>query len=211
MRRGGWPHGLSIRGWAASHLQEPPADLSGFPVYRLRAGPTIFRNHAARLAPWWFSSSGRGRFDLVLAAGQGTCYLARTEVAGLLETFPGLQVVPEAEVDARATFEVVLARTLRLANCCASSAAQFGANAEIHDGLDYPKCQGWTARFHGAGFDGIRYFVRSDPGRQLIGYALFGAAGEAPADRWPAGASAPVSAEARRDAEKYGLRVEPTP
>lgn len=161
--------------------------------------------------PWWFSSSGRGRFDLKLVRGYGTCYLAQTEVAGLLETFPGMQVVDEADVDKRATFEVVLAAPQRLANCCAPSAGKFGVNAEIHDGLDYEKCQRWAAAFYGANFDGIRYFVRSDPGRALIAYALFDPAGQAPAGRWLAGSSNPVSAKARLDAERYGLSVRPTP
>ncbi len=102
-------------------------------------------------------------------------------------------------------------RDLRLANCCVRAASKFGINAEIHSSTDYDKTQGWAAAFHEAGFDGIRYFLRSDPALKLIGYALFDAAGEAPPGRWPSGPSEPVSPATLTEARRYGFEVIPVP
>src|SRR5690606_5570920 len=64
----------------------PPPDpeaLRDFPVWHVHAGTVLCRVTAAEHGPWWFSSTGEGRFDLV--PPRGTCYLADDEVAALLE------------------------------------------------------------------------------------------------------------------------------
>ncbi len=68
----------------------------------------------------------------------------------------------------------------------------------------------WASAFERAGFDGVRYFVRSDPSRMLVGYAIFGEVAEAPS-HWPIGDSARISDEELRKAERWGLRIRPTP
>lgn len=191
---------------ARSHLGKPSGELRRFPEYRLRAGTPIYRIHRRDFSPWWFSADGRGRFDLT--AGFGTCYLAQRPLGALLETFRGVRMVSEEDVAARREFVVALARDLRLANCCVAAAARFGVNAEIHTTHEYGKTQAWAAALHRAGFEGIRYFLRSDPSLKLIGYAVFG---EPPPGNWPQGTSEPVSGRAVLDAARYGLRVAPTP
>ncbi len=164
--------------------------------------------HRRAHAPWWFSTDGSGRFDL--SAPRGTCYLAREPTGALLETHQGLTVVTDEALDERLLFEGRIGRPLRLANCCAPGAREFGVNAEIHDTPDYAKAQRWASAFEQAGFDGVRYFVRSDPSRMLIGYAIFGDVGHAPG-HWPTGTSALISDDELRKAERWGLRVRPTP
>lgn len=196
---------------ASAYLGEPPPDLRGFPSYTLRRGSPVHRVHRSDRDPWWFSSDGRGRFDLVLRPGRGTCYLARTPAAGMLETFKGIRLLPEAEVERRRVFTARFERPLRLGNCCAAGAARFGVNSEVHSTADYGKTQRWAAAFADAGFDGVRYFIRSDPSSSLIGYALFGDAGEAKVGAWPRGESAHIAAATCTEVERWGLRVVPVP
>ncbi len=164
--------------------------------------------HRREHGPWWFSTDGSGRFDL--CGPRGTCYLARDPTAALLETHKGLTVVTEEALDERLLFEARIGRRLRLANCCAPGAREFGVNAEIHDTPEYAKTRRWASAFDRAGFDGVRYFVRSDPSRTLVGYAIFGEVTAARAG-WPTGNSARISYEELRKAERWGLRIRPTP
>lgn len=202
---------MSVSTAAVSHLQEPPPDLRGFPRYALAPGIDICRIHPGHLGAWWFASDGRGRFDLVLRDGRGTCYLAQRPAGALLESFRGIRTVAEEDIRLRREFHVGVERRLSLANCCAPSAGRFGVNAELHSGLDYALTQRWAAAFDDHGFAGVRHFVRSDPSGTLIGYALFGPAGEPPAGAWPAGASCSIAPETIEDAARYGLAVRPTP
>jgi RES domain len=202
---------LSTRRPAPSRLEWPPDDLGRFPAYSLRRGTEIHRNHRWDKDPWWFASSGEGRFDLVGRQGFGTCCLAQRPVGGLLEAFKGLRVVSEDAVDKRREFSTTVSRGLRLANCCVKAASRFGVNAEIHSTTDYDKTHAWAAALHKAGFDGIRYFLRSDPALKLIGYALFDEAGEAPPGRWPSGRSDRVAPATLREAREYGFEVIPVP
>jgi RES domain len=132
-------------------------------------------------------------------------------VAGLLETFKGMRLVDEAELRARAHFSATLEQPLRLADCCAPSAGTFGVNGEIHTTPNYQETQQWASALATAGFDGIRYLCRSDPGMQLVGYAVFDAAGEAPPGQWPVGSDQPIAEDILRDAERYGLHFRPAP
>ncbi|MFL5781927.1 MAG: RES family NAD+ phosphorylase [Thermoleophilaceae bacterium] len=164
--------------------------------------------HRTAHGPWWFSSNGSGRFDL--RGPRGTCYLAADPVGALLEAHQGLTVVTDEVLAERHLLDAQVPRPLRLANCCAPRAREFGVNAEIHDSPDYEKTNRWAAAFETSGFAGVRYFVRSDPSRNLVGYALFGTAGDRAGD-WPAGTSRPVPDAVLRSAERWGFRVRPTP
>jgi hypothetical protein len=132
-------------------------------------------------------------------------------VGGVLEAFKGMRIVSEEDVAGRRECEILLTRDLRLANCCVAAASKFGVNAEIHTTEDFDKTHAWSAALRRAEFDGIRYFLRSDPSLKLIGYALFNGAGEAPAGTWPDCRSAAISERTLADAAKYGLRIAPTP
>lgn len=78
----------------------PPEHLAGFPRRTYPAGRSLFRAHLIERDPWWFASSGEGRFDL--AAPHGTCYVAEDPVLTLLEVWGGLRVIPMPYARARA-------------------------------------------------------------------------------------------------------------
>jgi len=199
---------------ARSLLRPPPDDpgeLTGFPQHLLGKGSELHRIHRAELNPWFFSSGPLWRFNPCEIRGLGACYLGEKPVTGVLETFKGIQVVDEAELRVRAHFSARLDRQLRLADCCAPAAARFGVNGEIHTTPDYERPQEWASALARAGFAGIRYLCRSDPGMQLIGYALFDDAGQAPPNRWPDGTDQPITDDTVREAERYGLRISPAP
>jgi hypothetical protein len=199
---------------AASYLAAPPAGaeaLRDFPQALLSPGTEIHRIHAAASGAWYFSAQDTWRFNPCGVAGLGACYFAERAVAGLLESYKGVTVVAEQDVTAKAHFTAALEAELRLADCCAAAALGSGINAEIHSTTNYELTQAWATAFALAGFAGVRYFCRSDPATELVGYALFDAAGEPAPGRWPAGHDRPIGEALIREAEDYGLRVRPTP
>ncbi len=171
----------------------------------------MHRIHRATLGTWWFESSDAWRFNPTGAPGVGACYLAETAVAGLLEVFKGVRVIDDADVRARAHFSVTLDRPLRLADVGAAGANAFGVNGEIHSTTDYALTQRWASAFALAGFAGVRYLCRSDPGMKLVAYALFDHAGGAPPGCWPDGSDRPIGDEVLQEAERFGLIVRPAP
>ena len=197
-----------------TYLAAPPRDpeeLRRFPHSILRAGKEVHRIHSVGLAAWYFGADDAWRFNPCAVPNLGACYLAERAVAGLLETYKGVTVVAEEDLAVKAHFTATLERDVRLANCCVRAAGAFDVNGEIHTTSDYALTQAWAGALASAGFEGIRYFCRSDPAMGLVGYALFDTAGVAPPGRWPAGRDAPVDESIVREAEEYGLRVRPTP
>jgi hypothetical protein len=154
--------------------------------------------------PWYFSSDGSGRFDLAAGSGRGTCYVARDPVGCFLEVFRFANPIPEIEIEARRISQLELPE-MRLADCTSSLARGFGLTAEIHSSPDYAMTQAWAAAFAAAGFEGIQYLLRHDPGQSHLGVAFFGPAGP---QALPVAATDPIGpevvAEARR---KFGLQV----
>jgi len=199
---------------APSFLAPPPVDarqLKSFPAFVLRRGSEVHRIHLATLDPWYFNAQDTWRCSPCAVDGLGACYLAERPVAGLLETFKGVTVVDERDVLQRAHFTAQLRHALRLADCCAARACAFGVDGEIHTTTDYTLTQAWAGALAVAGFAGLRYLCRSDPGLSQFGYALFDAAGQAPPGRWPKGRDSPIAEQILREAEEFGLRVRPTP
>ena len=117
---------------------------------------------------------------------------------------PGVPI-PVGEIIARRQSELLVPRTLTVADCTASQALAYGVTGEIHSGIDRARTQEWAAAFAAAGFDGVRYFVRHDPGQRQVGIALFGSGGDA---AWPATATEPIRPELIRDVERvFGVQV----
>jgi RES domain-containing protein len=171
-----------------THLAEPPDDLSGFPVWHVHAGTTVFRVTRGH-GPWWFSSAG-GRFDL--PPPRGTCYLADDPAVAVLEAFGGLvpgQSVAAADVASRQLWALELPDQCDAADTTVRAARRFGVTAEIGTVTPFEEPQRWAAAWAAAGLDGIRSRARHDPGggRAL---ALFGAAGER--RRWRKGHPQPL-------------------
>jgi hypothetical protein len=151
----------------------PPAHLkSTFPSRDYTAGTTVFRSHRHGPGPRWFSHSGEGRFDL--AAPDGTCYVAESEVVTLLETWGGLQVVPSYVAAERDSWRLRLDDGVAVADLTSNLAVQYGVTSEIFTTTDYGLTRLWASAFRQAGFSGIRYWARHDLAHSSACLALFG-------------------------------------
>jgi hypothetical protein len=129
-------------------------------------------------------------------------------VGCFLEVFRFWTLVPEAELVARRLVLLDLPPVL-LADCSSGRCREFGLTGEIHSTPDYGVTQAWATAFAAAGFNGIRYLLRHDPGQSLTGTAFFGPAGAA--DR-PFRPGEPIGSEVTEEAERrFGVRVVPTP
>lgn len=156
--------------------------------------------------PWWFSSDGSGRFDL--EAPEGTCYLATSAVAALLEVLgPELAAARAVGADLLAEREVRelrLPRRVRLADTTSRRAVAFGVTAELTTIVPYDLPRAWARALAALGFDGMRSSVRHDPESRPEGVALFGPAGER---RWRRGRARPLDAIRSELEETTGIRV----
>lgn len=157
-------------------LGDPPGNLHGFPSTDYRAGATVVRAHRAAFGPWWFSTDGSGRFDLPPGAG-GTCYLATTACTALREALgPRLSralVIPHDELAPRCVSHLALPHAVHAADTATTDAARFGVTREISASQSYDLPHAWAAALSAAGFEGIAYEGRFDPGRNAECLALF--------------------------------------
>lgn len=176
----------------------------------------LYRIHRAGRNPWWFSSSGLGRFDLREVPGappwKGTCYLALTPLGCFIEVFRDGALVPEAELAGRLLTSLALPSAVSLADCTSSRSRAFGITAEIHSTPHYERTQAWAAAFESAGFHGIHYFLRHDPGQRLTGVALFGPAGAgSEASGYLQRQGRPIGSEILKEAaSRFGIGTIPT-
>ncbi len=135
----------------------------------------------------------------------GTCYLAYSPVCCFVEVFRLWTLIPETELSLRRISTLKLPKGANLADCTASRSRVFGLTAEIHASVDYSMTYAWATAFYKAGFDGIHYYLRHDPGQHCTGVALFGPAGLAD---YPCPPAALIGEEILRKAEaRFGLRV----
>jgi hypothetical protein len=163
----------------------------------------IYRLHRRTRRPWYFSTSGTGRFDL--PEPDGTCYAALDPAVAFVEVFYGFRIVSTEElVDVVvSTMEVEAPSALRLADCTNPRAAAYGVTSEINTTVDYALTQRWAAALREAGFDGVRYWARHDPGRGPA-VALFGPAGQS--EDHPEAATQPVDPALQADVtRRYGI------
>ena len=192
-----------------SPLSDPPdrSRLSTFPSYQLSLSQRLVRIHKMSREPWWFSNTGLLRFDLTPPSG--TCYLAEEVVGAFIEVFQDWITapvpIPVEEILARSESHVTPPRLMTLADCTNPQTLSFGITAEIHASPDRAMTQQWAAAFRSAGFDGVRYFVRHDPGQRRIAVALFGEAG---LRDWPVTRTQPVSAAVLAEVEQvFGITL----
>jgi hypothetical protein len=162
---------------AVDHLAKPPPPVhlkAAFPARAYAPGTEVFRSHGHGKQPRWFSCSGAGRFDL--ATPDGTCYLAESEVITLLETWGGLQVVPNYKAAERDSSSLRLDKGVTVADLTSNLAIQYGVTSEIFSTTDYGLTQLWASALRQAGFGGIRYWARHDLAHSAGCLALFGPA-----------------------------------
>jgi len=170
---------------AAQH--PPPTTLAGFPTVvrprrrRWRAGRSVHAN------PWWFDSSGAGRFDPI-GTGQASCYPGTDRLAGLLEVLGPEMAGGAVHVDDLTTRSVYPLDPAHLptpiANLAHRGAAGYGVTNELSTMTPYHRPQQWATALLEAGFRGLRYRTRFDPGPRARGLAVFGPTGLNPW-RWP--------------------------
>jgi hypothetical protein len=98
--------------------------LAHFPRVTLKSSKELFRAHRRANAPWWFSSDGTGRFDLI--GSQGTCYLADSPEAALRESLGRVVragIVDVAELADRVISNVAVTKSKTLADTTSAKAA----------------------------------------------------------------------------------------
>ncbi len=185
------------------HLGEPPdpEDLKRFPSSRLTPAKAIYRLHRRTRRPWYFSSSGAGPFDL--AGPDGTCYAAFDPAVAFIEVFYGFRIVPTEELVDMVVSTMEAPSALRLADCTSPRAVAYGVTSELNTTVDYALTQRWAAALREAGFDGVRYWARHDPGRGPA-VALFGPAGQS--EDHPEAATQPMDSALQADvSRRYGI------
>lgn len=181
------------------------ADYRRFPRRTCTAGSQWFRQHAVGLTPWWFSSSGEGRFDL--DPPRGTCYLAATPAAALRERLgPDLALhgkVAASVVDGRVISALKLPNTVKAADLGADRASDvYGVTGELTVLTPYRLTRAWARVLSRAGFGGICGRLRFSLGGDSTGLGVFGDAGNR--EDWP-GDDDPATA--RMVAEAMGVTV----
>ena len=185
------------------HLGEPPDphDLKSFPASRLAPAKRLYRLHRSTRRPWYFSTSGAGRFDL--REPEGTCYAALDPAVAFIEVFYGLRIIPVGELVDMVVSTLSVPTTMRLADCTNPKAVGHLVTGEIATTSDYALTQRWAGAFRTGGFDGIRYWARHDTGRGRA-VALFGPAGQR--DNWPVPTAAPLDATVHAEVtRRYGV------
>jgi hypothetical protein len=185
------------------HLGGPPEpdDLKRFPTSRLPPTKPLYRLHRRTRRPWYFSTSGAGRFDL--RGPEGTCYGALEPAVAFIEVFYGFTIVPVEELVDVVVSTLTVPTKVRLADCTDPKAVGHLVTGEIATTTDYALTQRWAGAFRAAGFDGIRYWARHDTGRGRA-VALFGPAGER--DDWPEPTTAPLDAAVQTEVtRRYGV------
>lgn len=180
-------------------LEPPSRSLYRFPGATLTTAKPLHRGHSTGNGPWWFASSGGGRFDL--NPPRGTCYLAYDELTAIRETVGAALtttgVISHAFSAGRQLSTLTVPHDHRLADTCADEAADFGLTRELASMTPYAIPQEWAAAFD-ATFAGLQYQTRFTTGPKPNAVGLFGQAGDAVA--WPADPNPePFTAAAQRN------------
>ena len=187
-------------------LRKPAADITGFPVRRLRRQTPLYRAHHRDFGAWWFASDPGGRFNL--AAPNGTCYLAVDEETALRERLgPTTGIVSYGWADETRVSVLEVQRGGRLADTCHHRAPRFGMTREVatYAGRSYALTRLWASKFHALGLRGIVYESRFTTIAKPNASAVFDTAG---AKAWPEDRSPATGVEACRRA---GMTVLPPP
>jgi hypothetical protein len=187
-----------------------PAALAGFPARSITEAYPYVRIHQQVHDPQWFCTCGGHRFDPPsdTVARFGTCYLSGHPLGAFIEKFGDLGVITRERIDAHrlAHLQVPAAR---LADTTDRRALAWGVTAELAGGGDYDGAQQWAERLFQAGFAGIWYAARDDPGGDLHSLALFGKPGLHP-EAFVSQESRPIGDDLIDEvAARFGLEVIP--
>ena len=185
---------------------------SDFPALVWPARRRLFRIRRRVHGPWWFAADGTARFDPIHIDGLGACYLAEEPLGAFVEVFRTQMLLEESDIETRVLTQVQFGRDLRLANACARGALGYGVTAQLGADGDYNRAQDFASSAARAGFQGVRWWVRHDPGQGLAAIALFGPAGAPTRPRqWPRGSTRDIDRRLIGSAAVFGYRVAPHP
>jgi hypothetical protein len=186
-------------------------DYSALPRHVLPPGTRLYRIHRAHLEPWFFSSSGNGRFDPVLRPGRGACYWSEDPLGAWVEAFRTTMTIAEDDLQARALTTVELDQEVSLVDLTERRALSAGVTAAMTAGAGYTAPQELASNVDNTD-DGIRWRVRHDLEQQLVAVALLGPAGSQPSANWPPIETTPVPDSLVHAARsEFGYKVSPTP
>src|SRR5699024_10665 len=165
----------------AQRLPNPDRDLSTFPSRPVAAGTRWRRGHRREHEPWYFSSDGKGRFNL--SEPWGTCYLASSDDVAARESIgPDIArscVVTTSFLEGRVVSSLTLAESIMAAHVSSDDAFPFGVTGELCSMEKYQIPRQWAHNLHDFGFEGIWYHPRFSPGADARAIAVFGPAGAA--------------------------------
>ncbi len=194
-----------------------PAALGGLPRLRL-GGRTLWRiYHRRHTQPWFFGSTvpddaqSSGRFDL--PAPFGTCYLATSKIAAVLEALQdfGAGLLPDTALRRRVAARVEGPKTAPAAvRLTAAVAHGVGVTAALWAGEDRTCTQAWAVNLHRAGWRAAYHGVSHDPGGRLRAVTLFDCAGaHRPYDdaSWQWDLESLEEPEITAALARYGIRV----
>lgn len=157
---------------------EPPESLRGFPCISVGYEVQLFRTHSVNWGAWHFSSSGKGRFDLLIKPN-GTFYLAWNMETSLREYFGeallSRRCVMYSDAVGIRVSRLSLPRTFKAADLHNEQASNYQVTRELaSSGGSYRVPHKWAQRLLEAGFEGIKYEGRFDPATGRASLALFG-------------------------------------
>lgn len=165
----------------AQRVPNPDRDLSTFPSRPVAAGTRWRRGHRRENEPWYFSSDGKGRFNL--SEPWGTCYLASSDYVAARESIGPViarsSVVITTFLEGRVVSSLALAESITAAQVSSDEAFPFGVTSELCSMEKYQIPRQWTHDLHDSGFEGIWYHPRFSPGADARAIAVFGPAGAA--------------------------------
>jgi hypothetical protein len=158
----------------------PPPDFTrrDLPIESVSAGTRLVRIHRSGLAPVFFGSTGRHRFDDPVNS-YGVCYLAMTLEGAFAETClrsVGARFVALSFLEDRSVSEVELTAPLRVVAMHGPGLARIGATGAVTSG-PHAVARQWSRAIHEhpAAPDGIAYRSNHDDGELCV--ALFEQAG----------------------------------
>ncbi len=159
--------------------------LDGFPVRTVGPAVDLYRCHRMTRGPWWFGSSGDGRFDL--APPRGSCYLALSVATAVREAIgPELSefgYITAGFAGDRHVSRVRLPRARDVADLTAAGSADFGVTRELCTMTPYDIPHQWATALANVS-DGVHYETRFSTDPNATALALFDAMGD-PGWPWP--------------------------
>lgn len=186
------------------------AQISALPTATVASGTPLRRIHRVGRGPWHFSR-GPGRFDPVAAEPPlGACYAAGDELAAFVEVYRRTRLISEPEIQARRVSTLSVSRDLILVDLTSRGAALRGPDTSaLASTWDYALPQAFASAAAAAGYDGVRYFARHDPAKELVCQAVFGH-GDDPT--FTHGPSRPLPKRLLQQARaEFGYRIVPVP